>query len=84
MAAALRWSARRRRSRISKIRAKVRLPASILSRSIDEPLRQIVENAREDAAVVLNTIEACKGATAQRAHERARRHAGGGYAVQIL
>jgi hypothetical protein len=34
--------------------------------------------------VVLNTIEACKGATAQRAHERARRHAGGGYAVQIL
>jgi chaperonin GroEL len=34
----------------------------ILSRSIEEPLRQIVENAGEDAAVVLNTVKAGKGA----------------------
>ena len=30
----------------------------ILSRSIEEPLRQIVENASEDAAVVLNAVKA--------------------------
>jgi chaperonin GroEL len=34
----------------------------ILSRSIEEPLRQIVENAGEDAAVVLNAVRAGKGA----------------------
>ena len=34
----------------------------ILSRSIEEPLRQIVENAGEDAAVVLNDVKAGKGA----------------------
>jgi chaperonin GroEL len=34
----------------------------ILSRSIEEPLRQIVENAGEDAAVVLNAVKAGKGA----------------------
>jgi len=33
-----------------------------LSRSIEEPLRQIVENAGEDAAVVLNAVKAGKGA----------------------
>ncbi len=34
----------------------------ILSRAIEEPLRQIVENAGEDAAVVLNNVKAGKGA----------------------
>jgi chaperonin GroEL len=34
----------------------------ILSRSIEEPLRQIVENAGEDAAVILNRIKEGKGA----------------------
>jgi chaperonin GroEL len=34
----------------------------ILARSIEEPLRQIVENAGEDAAVVLNQVKAGKGA----------------------
>jgi chaperonin GroEL len=34
----------------------------ILARSIEEPLRQIVENAGEDAAVVLNAVKAGKGA----------------------
>jgi chaperonin GroEL len=34
----------------------------ILTRSIEEPLRQIVENAGEDAAVVLNQVKAGKGA----------------------
>jgi chaperonin GroEL len=34
----------------------------ILGRSIEEPLRQIVENAGEDAAVVLNAVKAGKGA----------------------
>src|SRR5215472_13036275 len=34
----------------------------ILSRSIEEPLRQIVDNAGEDAAVVLNRIKEGKGA----------------------
>jgi chaperonin GroEL len=34
----------------------------ILSRSIEEPLRQIVENAGEDAAVILNAVKAGKGA----------------------
>ena len=34
----------------------------ILSRSIEEPLRQIVENAGEDAAVILNQVKAGKGA----------------------
>jgi chaperonin GroEL len=34
----------------------------ILARSIEEPLRQIVENAGEDAAVVLNAVRAGKGA----------------------
>ncbi len=33
----------------------------ILMRSIEEPLRQIVENAGEDAAVVLNAVRAGKG-----------------------
>jgi chaperonin GroEL len=34
----------------------------ILARSIEEPLRQIVENAGEDAAVVLNQVKGGKGA----------------------
>jgi len=34
----------------------------ILSRSIEEPLRQIVENAGEDAAVILNQVKAKAGA----------------------
>ena len=33
----------------------------ILYRSIEEPLRQIVENAGEDAAVILNNVKAGKG-----------------------
>jgi chaperonin GroEL len=33
----------------------------ILARSIEEPLRQIVDNAGEDAAVVLNAVKAGKG-----------------------
>ena len=33
----------------------------ILTRAIEEPLRQIVENAGEDAAVVLNAVKAGKG-----------------------
>jgi len=33
----------------------------ILARSIEEPLRQIVENAGEDAAVILNNVRAGKG-----------------------
>jgi chaperonin GroEL len=33
----------------------------ILTRSIEEPLRQIVENAGEDAAVVVNAVKAGKG-----------------------
>jgi chaperonin GroEL len=34
----------------------------ILARSIEEPLRQIVENAGEDAAVILNRVKEGKGA----------------------
>jgi chaperonin GroEL len=34
----------------------------ILARAIEEPLRQIVENAGEDASVVLNAVKAGKGA----------------------
>ncbi len=34
----------------------------LLARAIEEPLRQIVENAGEDAAVVLNNVKAGKGA----------------------
>jgi len=34
----------------------------ILARAIEEPLRQIVENAGEDAAVVLNEVKSGKGA----------------------
>jgi chaperonin GroEL len=34
----------------------------ILTRAIEEPLRQIVENAGEDAAVILNQVKAGKGA----------------------
>src|SRR6201999_2534834 len=34
----------------------------ILARSIEEPLRQIVDNAGEDAAVILNRIKEGKGA----------------------
>jgi len=34
---------------------------AILRRAIEEPLRQIVENAGEDAAVVLNNVRAGKG-----------------------
>ena len=33
----------------------------LLARAIEEPLRQIVENAGEDAAVVLNAVKAGKG-----------------------
>ena len=33
----------------------------ILARSVEEPLRQIVQNAGEDAAVVLNNVRAGKG-----------------------
>ena len=33
----------------------------ILARAIEEPLRQIVENAGEDAAVVLNRVKEGKG-----------------------
>jgi len=34
----------------------------ILARAIEEPLRQIVENAGEDAAVILNQVKSGKGA----------------------
>jgi chaperonin GroEL len=34
----------------------------ILSRAIEEPLRQIVENAGDDAAVILNNVKGGKGA----------------------
>ena len=34
----------------------------ILARSIEEPLRQIVDNAGEDAAVILNQVKSGKGA----------------------
>ncbi|MDR2214827.1 MAG: chaperonin GroEL [Nevskiaceae bacterium] len=34
----------------------------LLSRAIEEPLRQIVENAGEDAAVVLNAVKSGRGA----------------------
>ena len=34
----------------------------LLARALEEPLRQIVENAGEDAAVVLNAVKAGKGA----------------------
>jgi chaperonin GroEL len=34
----------------------------MLARAIEEPLRQIVENAGEDAAVVLNAVKGGKGA----------------------
>jgi chaperonin GroEL len=34
---------------------------SILRRAIEEPLRQIVENAGEDPAVILNQVKAGKG-----------------------
>jgi chaperonin GroEL len=34
----------------------------LLARALEEPLRQIVENAGEDAAVVLNAVRAGKGA----------------------
>ncbi len=34
----------------------------ILARAIEEPLRQIVENAGEDAAVILNNVKSGKGA----------------------
>ena len=34
----------------------------ILARSIEEPLRNIVENAGEDAAVILNQVKTGKGA----------------------
>ncbi len=33
----------------------------ILARAIEEPLRQIVENAGEDAAVILNRVREGKG-----------------------
>jgi chaperonin GroEL len=33
----------------------------LLARAIEEPLRQIVENAGEDAAVVLNAVKAGMG-----------------------
>jgi chaperonin GroEL len=34
---------------------------AILRRAIEEPLRQIVENAGEDAAVILNQVKSGKG-----------------------
>src|SRR5204863_9069768 len=34
---------------------------AILRRAIEEPLRQIVDNAGEDAAVILNQVKAGKG-----------------------
>src|SRR5690349_18187217 len=34
----------------------------LLARAIEEPLRQILENAGEDAAVVLNAVKAGEGA----------------------
>ena len=52
----------------------------ILSRSIEEPLRQIVDNAGEDAAVVLNRVKEGKGCVRlQRRQRRVRRHARGGH-----
>ena len=52
----------RRRSTSSRARMRTRRSASrILRRSIEEPLRQIVENAGEDAAVVLNKVKDGKG-----------------------
>ena len=52
----------------------------ILARAIEEPLRQIVENAGEDAAVVLNAVKAGKGAYGYNAaHRRVRRHARRGH-----
>ncbi len=48
----------------------------ILSRSIEEPLRQIVANAGEDAAVVLAKVKEGKGTYGYNAaHRRLRRHA---------
>jgi chaperonin GroEL len=41
----------------------------ILSRSIEEPLRQIVENAGEDAAVILNQVKSKTGAYGYNAAE---------------
>ena len=41
------------------VRVELYLPAA---RSIEEPLRQIVENAGEGAAVVLNQVKGGKGA----------------------
>jgi chaperonin GroEL len=41
----------------------------ILSRSIEEPLRQIVDNAGEDAAVILNRVKEGKGAFGYNAAE---------------
>jgi chaperonin GroEL len=41
----------------------------ILARSIEEPLRQIVENAGEDAAVILNRVKEGKGAFGYNAAE---------------
>ena len=46
----------------------------ILARAIEEPLRQIVENAGEDAAVILNRVKEGKGSLRlQRRHGRVRR-----------
>src|ERR1700760_3652610 len=39
-----------------------RIGVRILARSIEEPLRQIVDNAGEDAAVILSQVKAGKGA----------------------
>ena len=51
-----------RRSRSSKVRMKTRRSAfASCARSIEEPLRQIVENAGEDAAVILNKVRDGKG-----------------------
>ena len=53
---------RRRLSRSWKRRTKIRrFGIRILSRSIEEPLRQIVTNAGEDAAVVLAKVKEGKG-----------------------
>jgi chaperonin GroEL (HSP60 family) len=52
----------------------------LLARAIEEPLRQIVENAGEDAAVVLNAVKAGKGAYGYNAaNGRVRRHARRGH-----
>jgi chaperonin GroEL len=60
--AASRWSRCRSRSTSSPAPTKTRTSAfRILSRSIEEPLRQIVQNAGEDGSVVLAKVREGKG-----------------------